>query len=346
MKQRMITKSTLRSLVKTLLEDKGLGPALVKVNPVVDPSAALTDPSNQDFKPTNRPELLASLSAIVSDIPDENIPGVYDKIRAMTNQEGPEMNNKKVEEIVRNQIKKIINEIFLGEARPPVPPGPKIPKPSNYLGPVELEFPDTTGMSKKQEDDKKKDFKGKIASMYPTAALTKYDKDNLMGNAIWKSKAQRYAAAETKKQLVPPNASGIPEVGEKYLKLSTAAQMTLNRLFADPVETSKKNLTTADVDGAVLLELAREFDFANPNGVLQWIKRILAKMRKRIENLEEVEIIKLATMNEYIAGLVKAGTITPEEGKLWRDNPEILDVIEDNKDFRIMFDTALKKAGM
>ena len=65
-------KSSLRKIVKVLLEDKTLGPAMVKVNPVVDPSAAVTNPENQDFKPQNSIELKIALSALADQIPDDS----------------------------------------------------------------------------------------------------------------------------------------------------------------------------------------------------------------------------------------------------------------------------------
>jgi hypothetical protein len=336
-------RSDLRILVKRLLEDKSLGQELaniVKVNPVVDPSAALTDPSNPDFKPATKPELLASLSAIVSGIDDEKIPDVYDAIKhSMTvdideSDEDVKMSNKKVEESLRQQVRKIIRE-------------------SNVKS-EEMRLEETVRSQVRKAI--KEMFLSETA---PTTPLQKKPRKRLPSAAEqeaaaekWRATAEQDAAAQaaylSEKQptMGRPGQSGLPVPDEKYFKLSPAARAALDSLFADPVKMSKKNLTVEDVEGTGLLELAREFGFANPNGVLQWINRILPKMRRRIENLETVELIKLETMNKYIAGLITARKISPEQAASWRNNPEIIEVLEDNKDFRIMFDKALTKAGM
>jgi len=112
-----IKESQIRSLVKVMLEDKTLGPAMVKVNPVVDPSAAITDPANLDFKPRSRKELQISLGALIDDLPDDNMPDVYDSLKkALAQQEdekGKEQmkkSNDRVEETVRFMIRKILVE--------------------------------------------------------------------------------------------------------------------------------------------------------------------------------------------------------------------------------------------
>ena len=46
----------------------------VKVNPVVDPSAPETDPSNQDFLPQNKQELISALRSFFDSEDLENFP--------------------------------------------------------------------------------------------------------------------------------------------------------------------------------------------------------------------------------------------------------------------------------
>ena len=75
-----ISEPNLRTLVKSLLEDTTLGPAMVKVNPVVDPSAAITDPANPDYKPQSRQELQIAFNALIDDLTDDNIPDIYDSL--------------------------------------------------------------------------------------------------------------------------------------------------------------------------------------------------------------------------------------------------------------------------
>jgi hypothetical protein len=115
-------------MVKVLLEDKTLGPKMVNVNPVVDPSAALTDPDNSNFKPNSKPELRVALNVLIDDLSDENMPGVYDAIKnaldAQEDKEGKKQmkNSNEKFEGLRKVIRSLINEAL------PVPPPPPMPQ--------------------------------------------------------------------------------------------------------------------------------------------------------------------------------------------------------------------------
>lgn len=111
--------SPLRTLVCRLLEDKSLGPAMINVNPVVDPSAAETDPSNPNFKPSSKIELIVALKSLVDQLPDENIPDIYDSIKGsmIPKEEEDDKGKKKMnrdtksEQLVRLAVRKILSEI-------------------------------------------------------------------------------------------------------------------------------------------------------------------------------------------------------------------------------------------
>jgi len=112
-----IRESQLRALVKVLLEEKALGSSMVKINPVVDPSAAVTDPMNPDYKPQSRQELQISLGALIDDLADANVPDIYDALKdALTKHEDEEgkkqmkKSNDRVEETIRTAVRKILAE--------------------------------------------------------------------------------------------------------------------------------------------------------------------------------------------------------------------------------------------
>jgi len=125
-----INKQALKEYISEIMTNPGIGwaspgesgtaPANVSSN--VDPSSAITDPSNQNFKPQNKKELEISLPGLVCDISDEDASKVYDAIKDAINNENKEMNNedKKVEESIRLQIRKLLKEA-------PLPPVKKIP---------------------------------------------------------------------------------------------------------------------------------------------------------------------------------------------------------------------------
>lgn len=112
-----ISESNLKTLVKRLLEDATLGPAMVKVNPVVDPSAAITDPANSDYKPQSRQELQIAFNVLIDDLTDDNIPDIYDSLKDVLSKREDEngkeqmkKSNDKVEETIRLMIRKLLIE--------------------------------------------------------------------------------------------------------------------------------------------------------------------------------------------------------------------------------------------
>lgn len=115
-----INESELHALVKVLLEDKSLGPQLVKVNPVVDPSAAVTDPSNFDYKPNTKQELCVALVSMIDDLSDDRVSDTYDSFKnALQKQKVDkgtkqmDKSNKKIEESIRRTIRALLGKIEL-----------------------------------------------------------------------------------------------------------------------------------------------------------------------------------------------------------------------------------------
>jgi hypothetical protein len=309
--------ATIRMVVKTLLEDKSLGPAMVKVNPVIDQSAALTDPSNVDFKPASKPELQAAMSTMMANVPDEKIPDIYDTIKhAMTvaadeSNEDEKMNNKIVEEAIRHQIRKIIQEAL------PTLPRPKLPTPSNPLGPVDPDIIDTKGMSayeKKVALSKAKHAKPADVQAY----LKKAEEE-------WKA-----AGKEIPPGTIPGITKGAPGVGSKVAQKPTEKQLSDLRAeleasmlgSAEEKEVGgKKNL----MGDEKLRQLAVEFGYKNPNGVAQFIDRVLQdKVKQRLNNPEAYEIATLEAMEAYINKLLELDLIEPQDASLMKQHPEFV----------------------
>lgn len=127
-----IDKKALKEYISEIMSNPGIGwsspgesgTAPANVSPVVDPSASITGPDNPNFKPQNKKELEISIPSLIADIEDEAAPGVYDAIKdaIIDNEENKQMSDedKKVEESIRLQIRKLLREA-------PLPPVKKIP---------------------------------------------------------------------------------------------------------------------------------------------------------------------------------------------------------------------------
>lgn len=97
------------------------------VSAVVDPSAAVTDPGNPNFRPTNRNELRAAISDMINSISDDCAEEIFDAMKSAIEktQEDKDMKtDKKVEEAIRLAIRKIISEARPRPKFKDVPVGP------------------------------------------------------------------------------------------------------------------------------------------------------------------------------------------------------------------------------
>lgn len=304
--------SQLRQMVKVLLEDKTLGPEMVKVNPVVDSSAALTDPSNPDYKPNNKQELQVALTAMLNTLSDDKVPDVYDSLKhamqAKDEDEGKDQmskSNAKIEESIRLAIRKLLEDVELSK-------------------PFLKEH---------------------------------FEKDPNTGEMIWKGSgpAPKLASSSSFTKAAPGE-RGVP-VGPttpagKGLK-ATFKKMKPEDLesvdSSDPLAGRSRRNKSGEVE---LKTMASELGFKNPNGVLQFMNRVLEKFKSRYENYDDVRVATLEIMKQYIdelsspykqGGTTTEPVITPQDAELLRQHPEM---IEDLDTFRVYLNKKLKERGL
>lgn len=125
-----ISEKIVRQWVQSVLENSPLGVepvGPVDVNPVVDPEAPQTDPFDTNFSPQNKAEFDVAIRDLVRDLPDDQMPVVYDKVkdavaaqaataaddeqRRKAERSGTLMQSKSgvnVEEAVRTAVRKLI----------------------------------------------------------------------------------------------------------------------------------------------------------------------------------------------------------------------------------------------
>lgn len=120
MRRVIITESSLRGLLREMMDSSSGGP--VNVNPVIDPQAAEVDPSNPNFIPTNKIELMSALRALVDPVEDDQVPQVYVAIKDAIGEEEAEekediemKDSKFAEAIIRQTVRNILKESFLSE---------------------------------------------------------------------------------------------------------------------------------------------------------------------------------------------------------------------------------------
>lgn len=127
--QLVVADSALRGLVREALWNREFsgwssnasGPA--EVNSGVDPSAAETDPVNPSFAPQNKVEFGVAVRQLVRNLPDEEMPGLYDAVKtavrdneekedkATMTKQAAQGGTDQVEEAFRRMIRNVLREI-------------------------------------------------------------------------------------------------------------------------------------------------------------------------------------------------------------------------------------------
>jgi hypothetical protein len=108
---------------------------------------------------------------------------------------------------------------------------------------------------------------------------------------------------------------------------------------------SRKNIMMSDVGGASFKDIAKEMGFAAESGAKQAVEKALSKakfvMKMDMLQPEELEIMVLQSMSDYIDILKNAGELDPSEVKTLKDNPGIVRELDG---FREFLDKTLRKA--
>jgi len=104
----------------------------------------------------------------------------------------------------------------------------------------------------------------------------------------------------------------------------------------------RKNVMQTDVGGASFKEIAKEMGYATESGAKQAVDKSLEKA-KFVAGLppEDLQIITLTAMNDYIDFLNKSGELTSADVQLMKDHPAIVSELEG---FREFLEKSLKRA--
>jgi hypothetical protein len=273
-----VTDKAVREYIREMMAAPGLGwqttgdlsTTPVGVSSVVDPSAAVTDPGNPNFRPQNRAELRSAVSAMIDDISDDEASDFYAALQDAAKEEEMEKEDKKVEETIRRSIRKVLSEV-----------GPWRDTGMSYSGPV-----------------------SGTPSVKP--GFTKCD---------------------------ACDGEGILEDGTDCTACKGKGSVPSGK---------RKNVMQTDVGGASFKEIAKEMGYASESGAKQAVEKALQKA-KFVATMEpeDLKIVTLTAMNDYVDFLNKSGELTPADVQLMKDHPAIIQGLDG---FREFLEKALKRA--
>lgn len=266
----VVSENAVRDYISEIMTGSGNEPHFspVAVSPNVDPSAAMTEPTNNRFKPQNRAELKSAMSVMIDQISDDDSSEFFLAMKDLLQNKKDKEEDKKMddqkkttESFIRAAIRKILNEAGKDDTakKADLPPVKKIPY-----------------------------------GMHGSEYLSKLEKRK----------------ADVKRSLEKSTLGD----GEEHTKGDM------------PVPgRERKNVMQTDVSGASFKEIAKEMGFSHESGAKAAVERAMQKA-KFLAGMDpdDLQILTLTAMNDYIDVLKDTGELTAEDVKLMKDHPQIV----------------------
>lgn len=305
MKQVIITESALREILLEEMSPSHLDDQASTTMPVnVNPVVAPDAPevdSTNDNFVPKNKSELLSALRMLCNVDDDEVPDVYITIKDSLKKQEENMGKNDVKESIRLAVRKMLSEISASE--------------------------------------KRQIAADKLWSGLPTVDPAKYPPVTKVPAGV---SAVGGDAAEKKARF---------EKNKSQLQ-KTFSTMKMSDLEGDPEAAEggetvqgRKNVMMSDVGGASFKEIAKELGFAAESGAKQAVEKALAKAKfittMDLVNPEELEIIVLQTMSDYIDFLKSSGELDAEEVKMLKNNPG---VVKELDGFREFLDKNLRKA--
>lgn len=111
-----------------------------------------------------------------------------------------------------------------------------------------------------------------------------------------------------------------------------AEEMT--RADAPAAGRERKNVMQTDVGGASFKQIAQELGYASESGAKQAAEKAMAKVQFASSmDPDQLQIVVLTAMSDYIDFLNKSGELTPADVQLMKDHPNIVSELDGFREF-------------
>lgn len=331
----VISDKALREMVREVLDSTGWsgegGSPAVKINPITDPSCAVTDPINPNFTPQDKTEFGIAIQQLVKNLPDTDMPGVFTAVKTAldrrsekdeidsatqaamvagsqeaidaagkTDKQNPEKKDKhegkmptknNVEDKLRARIRKAILEAR-GLTEADLPPVKKIP-----MGVHGGEY---MRRHQKTVDDLQKNL-GKSVDRFESEPLPSDEEPHL-----------------------PDEEGGETEKDKEKYK------------FGGHQHAHQEIGSMGQVGGASFEDIAKETGMS-VSGAKQAVDKALLRFKFLHSYMEQdpegVEEMVLGAMVDYIDMLNKTGELTAADVQLMKDHPDIVRDLDGFRDY-------------
>jgi len=304
----IVTDDALREMVREALSNTGWSnedAGTANVNPVVDPSKAVTDPVNPNFTPQTKTEFGVAINQLVRNLPDTEMPDLYGVVKKTldqrTEKEEEQAMDKKavqggsqeaIDDAKKKQAEAVIRKaVRKALAEAPLPPVKKIP----------------IGVHGKEFNDRVEKTKAGLKKSLGTAAaeLDKPDQEEL--DAV----ADGGNAPKGRNKAYKPGAlGGMQDVGGQSF------------------EAIAKEVGMSVAGAKQLVDKSLE--------KLKWLHRLPEDDR---------DILILTTANDYIKTLAQSGELTAPDIQLMKDHPTIVTELDGFREYLHDVITKARKPG-
>lgn len=361
----VVTEKALREMVREAMWNKEFsgwsanhdGPAAVSAE--VDPSIAVTDPVNPNFTPQDKTEFGVAVNQLVKNLPDTEMPGLFDTVKTAIDQNAEKKDEEEmtkqaaqggttqVEEAVRRQIRKVLADMNprwgknLSEAKPN--PWDKLPAPTNPNNVVPRRIPagEHGGEWNRREEKTKAALKKSLGKVVDTIdAPIRPEELGIEEPPI--------SGLEDIPDPTDPPVSGAPPSGEAPVN---PEDPSVGDGVPDAPGKRKAYKKTAlggmsDVGGASFEKIAQELEFSVA-GAKQAVDKALEKARYLAVDMDDddLEILVLTGMNDYIQYLTKSGELSAADVQLMKDHPDVVRELDGFREFLHNHIRRARKAG-
>jgi hypothetical protein len=108
----------------------------------------------------------------------------------------------------------------------------------------------------------------------------------------------------------------------------------MERADAPVAGRERKNVMQTDVGGASFKQIAQELGYASESGAKQAAEKAMAKVKFAAGmDPDQLQIVVLTAMSDYIDFLNKSGELTPADVQLMKDHPNIVSELDGFREF-------------
>jgi hypothetical protein len=285
----------------------------------------VTDPVNPNFTPQSKTEFGIAVNQLIKNLPDTDMPELYDTVKAAikdkAKKENEENMNKKTSQSKTTQVETAVRQVvrkMLEDMNPRFTPNLSEAKPFDWKN-----APPVTGPLPP--------VKKIPAGIHGSEYMRRIEKNK----------------ADLKRSLgKAATAIDAPITDDEFGIEPESPELTMSDKPKHRAYKSTALGSMSDVGGKSFEDIAKELNFSVA-GAKQAVDKALEKAKFLAQNISEddLEIMILSAINDYIKYLTKSGELTAADVQLMKDHPDIVRELDGFREFLHNYIRRARKAN-